>query len=107
MAVKSTEEIKEIVKRYYKILLNEGYPVEKVLLFGSYAHNTQVENSDIDLAIVLARFSQDRFNTRLELMKFTRDFDEVIEPHPFLASEFNKPDPFLSEILKTGETIYS
>ncbi len=107
MAVRTTEEIKEIVKRYYKILLREGYPVEKVLLFGSYSRNDQVENSDIDLAIVLAKFSQDRFNTRLELMKFTRDFDEVIEPHPFLASEFDEPDPFLSEILKTGETIYS
>ncbi len=107
MAVRTTEEIKKIAKRYYKILLHQGYPVEKVLLFGSYARNNQVDGSDIDLAIVLAKFSQDRFNTRVELMNFTRDFDEVIEPHPFLASEIDDPDPFLAEILKTGKSIYS
>ena len=91
----------------YLYLLLKWKPVKRVLFFGSYARNNQVENSDIDLAIVLAEFSKDRFNTRLELMKFTRDFDEVIEPHPFLASEFDEPAPFLSGILKTGETIYS
>jgi len=107
MAVRSTEELKDIVKRYYHILLREGFPVEKVLLFGSFTRNRQRENSDIDLAVVLSKFSTDRFNTRLELMKFARDFDEVIEPHPFLSSEFDESDPFVSEILKTGEIIYS
>ena len=107
MAIKTTEEIKNIVKKYYTILLHEGYPVEKILLFGSYAGNKQNENSDIDLAVVLRKFSKDRFNTRLELMKFTRDFDEVIEPHPFLISEFDESDPFVSEILRTGETVFS
>jgi len=107
MAVRTIEEIKDIIKKYYKILLQEGYPVEKIFLFGSFAHNKQSENSDIDLAIVLSKFSKDRFNTRLELMKFTREFEEVIEPHPFLSSEFDESDPFVSEILRTGETVYS
>ena len=107
MAVRTIEEIKDIIKKYYKILLQEGYPVEKILLFGSFARNKQSENSDIDLAIVLSKFSKDRINTRLELMKFTREFEEVIEPHPFLSSEFDESDPFVSEILRTGETVYS
>lgn len=106
MAVRSTEEIKEIVKRYYHILLKEGYPVEKILLFGSFAQKKQSENCDIDLAIVLRRFSKDKFNTRLELMKLTREFEDVIEPHPFLSSEFDESDPFVSEILRTGEIVY-
>lgn len=107
MAVRSIEEIKETVRRYYNILLQEGYPVEKILLFGSFAHNKQHEDSDIDLAVILKNFSKDRFNTRLELMKFTRDFEEVIELHPFLSSEFNQSDPFVAEILRTGEIVYS
>lgn len=107
MAFRTTKEIKEIVKRYYTILLNEGYPVEKILLFGSYAQGRQNESSDIDIAIVLRNFSKDKFNTRLELMKYTHGFDEVIEPHPFLSSEFDESDPFVSEILKTGEILYS
>ena len=40
-------------------------------------------------------------------MKFAREFEEVIEPHPFLSSEFDESDPFVSEILRTGETVYS
>ncbi|MFZ0456277.1 MAG: nucleotidyltransferase domain-containing protein [Ignavibacteriaceae bacterium] len=107
MALKPTEEIREIVERYYRILLSEGFPLEKIYLFGSYSGNKQNENSDIDLAVVLRKFSKDRFNTRLELMKYSRQFKEVIEPHPFLLSEFNKSDPFVSEILDTGIEVFS
>ena len=107
MAVKTTAYIRNIIKKYYSILLREGLPVEKILLFGSYAKNKQKKDSDIDLAVVLRKFSIDKFNTRLELMKYTREFEEVIEPHPFLSSEFEESDPFVSEILRTGEIIYS
>ena len=107
MAVKTTKEIENIIKKYYSILLKKGFRVEKVLLFGSFAQNKQHSSSDIDLAIVLRNFTKDRFNTRLELMKLAREFDEVIEPHPFLTSEFNESDPFVSEIIKTGEIVYS
>ena len=107
MAIKSTEEIKKIVRRYYKILLDNGYPLAKVYLFGSFSRNEQNEDSDIDLAIVLRKFSNDRFNTRLELMKYSREFDEIIEPHPFLLSEFNKSNPFATEIMETGVELYS
>jgi uncharacterized protein len=107
MAIKTTEEIREIVRRYYRLLLSEGFPLEKIYLFGSYSSNKQNEYSDIDLAVVLKKFSKDRFNTRLELMKYSRQFKEVIEPHPFLLSEFNKSDPFVSEIIDTGIEVYS
>jgi predicted nucleotidyltransferase len=107
MALKTTEEIKDIVQKYYRILLREGFPLEKVYLFGSYSCNRQNENSDIDLAVVLRKFSKDKFTTRLELMKHSRQFEEVIEPHPFLLSEFNKSDPFASEIIDTGIEVFS
>jgi len=107
MAVRSIEEVKGIVRRYSEILVKEGFPIERILLFGSYSRNEQNENSDIDIAVVLSKYFKDKFNTRLALMRYTRDFDEIIEPHPFLASEFDESDPFANEILKTGETIFS
>lgn len=107
MAVRSIEEVKNIVRRYSDILIKEGFPIERILLFGSFLRQEQNENSDIDIAVVLSKYFKDKFNTRLELMRYTRDFDEVIEPHPFLASEFDESDPFAYEILKTGETIHS
>ncbi len=41
------------------------------------------------------------------IVKYCINFDEVIEPHPFWVKEFNKQNPFASEIIKTGITVYS
>lgn len=107
MAVKTDREIKKIVKEYTRLLIEAGLPVEKIILFGSYALKKADDNSDIDLAVILKELKEDRFTTRLKLMKFCRNFNEVIEPHPFLNSEFNDTNPFAYEILRNGIIIYS
>jgi hypothetical protein len=38
----------------------------------------------------------------LVLMKYAREFEDPIEPHPFLSSEFNETEPFVYEILHSG-----
>lgn len=105
MAARTYKQVEDIVKKYYLLLKSEGYPIEKIILFGSYAKNKQNIDSDIDLAVVLKEYLGDKFETRLKLMKCARDFDAVIEPHPFLLSELNEADPFLNEILETGKNI--
>lgn len=107
MAIKTNREIKKIIKEYTALLLKAGLPIEKIILFGSYALRKAHDNSDIDLAIILKDIKDDKFTTRLRLMRYCRDFDEVIEPHPFLNKEFNKKNPFVSEIIKNGITVYS
>ena len=72
MAVKTDKEIKKVVKEYTNLLLKAGLPIEKVVLFGSYALRRANEYSDIDLAIVFKELKEDRFTTRLKLMKFCR-----------------------------------
>ncbi|MDP3149748.1 MAG: nucleotidyltransferase domain-containing protein [Ignavibacteria bacterium] len=102
MALRTTKEINEVVRRYRSILLEAGFPLERVILFGSFARSRQKVYSDIDIAVVLKNYSRDRFLTRLELMKYSREFEEVIEPHPFLAAEFDESDPFVCDILENG-----
>ena len=106
MAVRTIEDARRLAHEYYLMLLKAGLPVEKVILFGSYSRNEQKEFSDIDIAVVMKEYHKDRFDTRLELMKYAREFEEVIEPHPFLASEFDETEPFASEILHSGIGIY-
>lgn len=106
MAVKSSKEVNEIVKRYYNLLIKAGFPLEKVILFGSNTRNEQNENSDIDIAVVLKNYSKDRFTTRLELMRFSREFEEIIEPHPFLSAELDGSNPFISEIIDNGIEVH-
>ena len=107
MAIRTTEQVTNTIKNYYSLLLRAGFPIKKIILFGSYSSGKQAENSDIDIAVVLKKFTDDKFSTRLQLMKFCRGFDEVIEPHPFLEKDFNNSNPFVSEIIKNGVVLYS
>lgn len=107
MAVRSTEEIKDIVREYCRTLVAEGILLDKAILFGSYANSQQREYSDIDIAVFLKKYKNDRFEARLELLKHTRKFNVILEPHPFLSSDFDETDPFIEEIKKTGVVLYS
>jgi len=107
MAYRSVEEIKNLVYRFYTLLLNDGYPVERVFVFGSQIKSESGTDSDIDIAVILKKYTKDRFTTRLELMKYCRQFDEIIEPHPFLSSDFNDENPFSASIVNEGIEVYT
>ena len=107
MAYRSVDEIRDIIQKYHRLLIDNGIPVKKIFLFGSYARNEASNESDIDLAVVLNSYIKDRFTTRLELMRYCRNFDVIIEPHPFLDSDFNEANAFSENILREGIEIYS
>jgi len=97
----------EIVNKYISFLVNEQkLNLNQVYIFGSYAKNTQKSDSDIDVAIVFNDL-KDRFEMQVNLMKWRRNFDLSIEPHPFLLSEFNKNNPFVNEIITSGMKVNS
>ena len=89
----------------YVNLVREHFPVQKVILFGSYANGTAREYSDIDVAVIVDKID-DILESEYKLYELRRDIDEMIEP---LIFEANSSDPsgFLEEIQKTGEVIYS
>jgi len=89
----------------YVNLVREHFPVQKVILFGSYAKGTAREYSDIDVAVIVDKID-DILESEYKLYELRRDIDEMIEP---LIFEANSSDPsgFLEEIQKTGEVIYS
>ena len=75
--------------------------VTKSYLFGSYAKGNENEESDIDIAIVVANMP-DFFYTQSQLRKLRRKIDLRIEPHPIREKDFNILNPFASEIERTG-----
>ena len=107
MAFRTIEQVKNTINTYAALIRNEGLPLEKIILFGSFSKGNQKEDSDIDIAVILKKFTEDKFTTRVKLLKLSRKFEEVIEPHPFLEKDFNETDPFAAEILNTGLVIYS
>ena len=68
--------------RQYKILLKEYFDVDKVYLFGSYAKETNREDSDIDVAIVVNSIKGDYFSTTPLIWKLRRQIDDRIEGPP-------------------------
>ena len=91
----------KIITQYLQLLKTTGIEVEEAYVFGSYARGNFHDNSDIDLALVLCDL-KDRLGIQTELLKLGRDFDYIIEPHPFDKKEFNHFHPLTHEILTLG-----
>ncbi len=100
--VESRDKIEKIIKNYIRTLEEHNINIDKVYLFGSYARNTAVEDSDIDIAVVSNNFSGDRFSDRRLVVPLRRKIDRRLEPVPYRTEHFESSDPLVFEILKDG-----
>ena len=91
------EEKIEIIKN--KIL--EKIPCEAIVLFGSYARNTQNSESDIDIA-----FKPKREVSKKEIFYLAQEIEDKINTELDLVNLDPIGDGFRYEILITGKTIY-
>lgn len=90
----------KIAKRYIDSV-SQKYQIETAILFGSFAKGTSHAESDIDVAIVF-KSADDIIDLQIELMCLRSDDDLLIEPHPFLITDFNSANPIVAEIVKNG-----
>lgn len=98
-------EIHENVARFAESLKEHRIRVWRMYLFGSYTKGTFDDDSDIDLAVFLDEDDINGFNENVMLMKIRRPIDLRIEPHAFARTDFDETDPFVNEIVRTGERI--
>lgn len=97
--------IYQIINEYIKRLKDNQVGIWRLYLYGSFAKGTQHPNSDIDLAVFLDKEDIDCLKDDLELMKLRWDIDLDIEPHAFARTDFDETDPYIKEIITTGERI--
>ncbi|MHB1681133.1 MAG: nucleotidyltransferase domain-containing protein [bacterium] len=98
--------INNIITKYLNELKKRNINVASAYLFGSYAKGNATEWSDIDLAIIVNKFIGDEFDFQTLLNKIIVEIKLYdIEAHPFLEKEFDRTNPFVLEILKTGKKI--
>jgi predicted nucleotidyltransferase len=94
------------ISRNYLLRLKENkINFSDAWLFGSYARGNQVENSDIDIAIVMNNDTPISFDTEVKLMIFRKGEETFIEPHVFSKNEFDLSEPLVEQIVKYGELI--
>ena len=98
--------IKKITLRFKNVLEKQGLPIEKMVIFGSYAKNKANIDSDIDICVVSPKFGKDSIEELQFLLKQRREVDARIEPFPVSSEEYKKTaSPLIFEIKKFGKEI--
>ncbi|MCL2081457.1 MAG: nucleotidyltransferase domain-containing protein [Oscillospiraceae bacterium] len=96
------EPVRAVAKSYADEV-RRVLPVEKAVLFGSYAKGTATKSSDVDIAFFFRDYGgKTRFDMGLLLLKLCRDYKVYFEPLAFEASDIDRDNPFINEILRTG-----
>ncbi len=95
-------EIKKTVDSYLIALRRHNIPIQKAVLFGSYADGNYNDFSDIDIALVSDAFKGDRISDKDKIRSVTLSVSSAIEVMPFSPADFHPRNPFVKEILKTG-----
>ncbi len=98
------KDLKKYISDYISECNKLGVHFKKVILFGSYARNTAHKWSDVDLALVSDDFSDMGWDDRGKISMANIKFADI-EPHMFNSAYFEKGDPFIEEIIKTGKEI--
>ena len=100
------DTVKQAVTEYVRDVA-EVMPVSKAVLFGSYAKGTATDQSDVDICFFLDSFNGQRsVDIVAKMLRLTHDFSTIyIEPHAFETSDIDNDNPFLKEVLSTGEEI--
>lgn len=94
----------EKVNDFIKELIANGIPLERVILFGSYARNEQKDDSDIDVALFSNIFSGFGFEDKKLFAKFNIKKQYIdIETKTFST---NNKDPFIEVVENTGIELY-
>lgn len=97
------KNIIDTVKRFRTAIETAGIPVEKMILFGSYAKGTARVNSDIDIAVVSKNFGYDDVDEMQLLWKETHLVDSRIEPYPLSPRDLREGfSPIAYEIKTYG-----
>ena len=96
--------VKEKINRF-SALAGQRYPIEKVLLYGSYVKGTNTADSDIDVAVVInTKDHLKRIEITTVLIHCANKVDSAIEPKCVFADEYRNYDKasILAEILNTA-----
>ena len=101
------ETIDTIIQQYIADV-KKAMPIDKVYLYGSYVKGTRHTNSYVDICFFSQAFESRRnldVLTELFYLKIKYDKELLIEPNAFPTSELYNDNPFVKEILRTGQEI--
>ena len=86
--------------------LKQQIPVEKVVLFGSYAKGCYTQDSDVDLAVFSPAFeNMSRVDGLTFLLMQALGYKIDIQPQPYTMKDYTEHTGLVDEIIRTGTEI--
>lgn len=99
------QEVLRITTEYIN-KLKQYIPVEKVILFGSYAKGNYTKHSDVDLAVFSPAFeNMTRVDGLTFLLMQALSYRIDIQPQPYTMKDYVEHTGLIDDILKTGVEI--
>lgn len=97
------EEGLRLARRFKKMLLERGYPIQQVVLFGSVAKGLARPDSDIDIAVITDPFHASRISEGGDIFLVSKEIDIRIETVTLHPEDLLRPFFTLGrEIERTG-----
>lgn len=87
------------VAKEYKAEVAGHLPLKALYLFGSYSKGGYTDDSDIDVAVILSKHSENYFEDTPLLWKLGRKVNCLIEP--VLLTE-DAANPLYADVVRTG-----
>lgn len=100
-------EIRGIVQKYLSVLAQNGIPVQRAFVYGSYARNEATSASDIDVMLVSDFFDTADVFKRAKTWRFAADIDHRIEPVGVSEKRFlsDEGSPLIAAVKEEGVEI--
>ncbi|CDX03486.1 RelA/SpoT [Desulfitobacterium hafniense] len=100
--VKIPESVQDIIESYVQ-KIGKQIPIEKAILFGSYAKGNYDNESDIDIAIFSDYFvNLEGIDAFKLLFMPTLSYDKDLQPLAFTMDDYKDSLGVVEEIIKTG-----
>ncbi len=101
--IKKNKKYVDIGKSYADLLVQSGYKIDGLHLFGSRIMGKPNKWSDLDVCVVSPNLKPDRFDESVKLTLLSRKISDLIEPHPMSPRDFADTDNILArEVKKKG-----
>ena len=99
----------DIISHFRETLETKKIKINKIILFGSWAKNTQIEGSDIDIVVISEDFKGKGYWERIDILSSAiYEIFEPIEAVAMTPEEWEEEeDTFINKYARDGEVIFN
>ena len=96
------EEALALVRRYKQVISPRFSVMPKVMMYGSYSKGYANPDSDIDVAVIVPTYGDQKFEMSKNLWRDVREVSFLIEP--VLIAE-DRWSPLYDDVMRTGVAV--